>query len=358
MEKAKSTLKRKLIIAGIALLVIQLGLMGCMAILVGGQMMFFMPTAEVGIIEEYKLVGEATKVNWAEMLIYDTVRYENDFTEADPKETVYNFLIIEFERREKEYYCVEKDEKGNCIKEEYKWVTVEKSILHGKEKILGKLKQLGYENLDFYSTMEKYNQLNNDESLIIVFSGKDLEDLMDDFTPEQIEWANMLIEENFIFEMYGYVFDLPEHIPVAGGKFAWPTPTLHNVTSPYGWRTHPVTGERKFHYGVDIAGPNAMGQPIISVADGIVFQVNYTNNAAGYNVRIKHIDEDGNEWQSRYCHMSHIGVKAGQQVKQGDVIGAVGNTGRSTGPHLHFELKFCGQLVDPYPYINRKGVRE
>lgn len=352
MDKIKSTLKKKLIIAGLVLFSVQLGVMGCAAILFGSQIMMLLPTAEVAFAEEYKLVGQAAKVNWAEMLIYDTVRFENEFEEADPKETVYDFLIIEYERREKEYYCVEKDEEGNCIEEDYKWVTAEHTWLAGKEAIEGKLRALGYRKLDFYEIMNTYEDLNKQEEYIIRFSGKDLEDLLDDFNQDQLEWANILIHESFIYEMYGYIFDLPANIPVAADvKFAWPTPTLREITSPYGWRIHPTEKTRLFHYGIDIAGTNAMGQPIIAVADGEVFQVNYTNTTAGYNLRIKHFDEEGNEWESRYSHMSQMIVRAGDQVKQGDVIGAVGNTGRSTGPHLHFELRFGGQLIDAYPYI-------
>lgn len=311
-----------------------------------------LPAAELGMAEEYKQVGQASKISWSDMIIYDTVRFENELETADPKETVYEFLIIEYEQREKEYYCVLTDEDGNCLARGTRWITLEHQWLHGKNEIEGKLMELGYYGLDFFDVVSTYEKLNREEEFIITFSGKDLEDLMDDFTVDQIEWVNLLIEGNFIFEMYGEVFDLPEHIPVAGNvRFAWPTPTLNQVTSHFGWRVHPVTHERSFHYGVDISGPNAMGQPIIAIADGEVFQVNLTNTAAGYNLRIRHIDEEGNTWESRYCHMSQISVTPGDYVKQGDVIGAVGNTGRSTGPHLHLELKFEGQLVDPYPYI-------
>jgi|GEM_PF-2396148 len=352
--KGKKPFNKKLILFGLILFLIQITLMTCTALFFGTQINTLLPAAEIMFVEEYKQVGQKAMINWAEMLIYDTIRYDNNFEDVNPKETVFDFLVIEYERREK-VYSYTLDEEGNVIEEDYTWETVEKSFLYGKDTLKNKLRDIGYssKNYEFDEIVDAYKTLNNGESFIIIFSGKDLEDLMDSFTDDQLEWANLLISENYIFEMFGGVFDLPENIPVAGDvKFAWPTPTLRSVTSPYGWRIHPVKNVREFHYGIDIAGSNAMGQPIIAVRDGEVFQVNYTNTVAGYNVRIKHIDEEGNEWESRYSHMSQIIVKSGTLVKQGDVIGAVGNTGRSTGPHLHFELRFSGQLIDPYPYIN------
>ncbi|KAB3535639.1 M23 family metallopeptidase [Alkaliphilus pronyensis] len=354
MSIVKSYLKQKIIIAIIALLGIQISIMGCMAMLLGGNVIGnITPTADVAFAEEYKLVGHAAKVNWAEMLIYDTVRYENDFSEADPKETVYEFFGLDFEEREKEKYCVKVDEEGKCTKYETRWVTVEKRVVQGKEETFQLLDDLGYESdLSIFEITKIFIDLNKKDEYIIKFSGVGLEDLMTKLTADQIEWIYFLVSESFIFEMYGDIFDLPDHIPVAEDvKFAWPTPTLNIVTSPYGWRADPITNDRAFHYGIDISGENAMGEPIISIADGEIFQVNYSSSAAGYNVRVKHIDKEGYEWESRYCHMSQIQVVSGDKVKQGDVIGAVGNTGRSTGPHIHFELRFEGQLVDPYPYI-------
>ena len=353
MGGENKSMKKKLLLFGLILFLIQAAVMGCAAIFFGGQIMYLLPAAEVAFAEDYKLVGQKATVNWADMLVYDTVRYENDLEKANPRETVFDFLIIEFERREQHTEHTYDDE-GNLIDVDHYWVLVEKGFLYGKEFMRQKLNQWRFNarNFEFDEIIDTYRGLNNGEEFIIRFSSKDIEDLMDSFTEDQIEWANLLISGNFVFEMYGEVFDLPTNIPVAGDvKFAWPTPTLKNITSHYGWRVHPVTNVKDFHYGMDIAGPNALGQPIISVADGVVYQVNYTNTTAGYNVRIKHIDEEGYEWESRYCHMSQINVEPGTYLRQGDVIGAVGNTGRSTGPHLHFELRFSGQLVNPYFYI-------
>lgn len=351
-EKNK-TIQKKLLLFGLVLFLLQASVMGCTAIFFGGQIMYLLPAAEVVFAEDYKLVGQKATINWADMLIYDTVRYDNDLDKADPRETIFDFLVIEFERRERQTEHTLDDE-GNIVDVDHYWVLAEKGVLYGKETLLHKLRDWRFNTrgFEFDEIIDTYRGLHNGEEYIIRFSGKDIEDLMGSFTEEQVEWANLLISGNFVFEMYGDVFDLPTNIPVAGEvKFAWPTPTLKNISSDYGWRTHPVTNVRGFHYGIDITGPNALGQPIISVADGVVYQVNYSNSTYGYNVRIKHIDEAGYEWETRYAHMSQINVDVGSYLKQGDVIGAVGNTGRSTGPHLHFELRFSGQLVNPYYYI-------
>jgi len=114
-------------------------------------------------------------------------------------------------------------------------------------------------------------------------------------------------------------------------QFAFPLTTPRNISSPFGWRRDPLQGISKLHEGVDFAVP--IGTPILAVADG---EVTTGGNLNGYGLVII-IQHDNNTRESRYAHMSQIWVKPGQQVKAGTVIGLSGNTGRSTGPHLHFE---------------------
>lgn len=322
----------------------------------GSRNAAILPAPEEDTVLEYKEMAELANLDWADMIIFDTVRYENDFDMANPKETAWEFVIVNWEQWKE---VEQTDGDGNSY-------TVNMKIAEGtasnKEEILkyitDNLAVYPEEIRDILEVMKVLKDysgktVNGIEHFFNIGS-KDLEDVMKDnnFTEDQKDWARLLISENIVYEMFGEVLNLPDHIPVPGGSFfAWPTPTLHTVTSPYGWRIHPITGERRFHYGIDIAGANAHGQPVISVADGEVFQVNYSSGEAGYNIRIRHYDEEGNEWQSRYSHLSLMTVRIGDKVRQGDVIGAVGSTGGSTGPHLHFELKFEGQLLDPYPYI-------
>ncbi|MFM1949209.1 MAG: Murein DD-endopeptidase MepM [Pseudomonadota bacterium] len=111
-------------------------------------------------------------------------------------------------------------------------------------------------------------------------------------------------------------------------------------TSGFGMREHPILHTQRAHLGVDYAAPT--GTPVISVADGVVSESGY-QGAFGNMVVIQH-----NARQSTvYAHLSRINVKRGQTLKQGDLVGAVGTTGLSTGPHLHFEFRINGRHVDP-----------
>lgn len=116
------------------------------------------------------------------------------------------------------------------------------------------------------------------------------------------------------------------------------------VSCAYGWRNHPLWGDRRFHHGVDLAANQ--GTPIYAIAAGTVTIASYTD-ANGYYVSLSH----GNGFGSIYCHMTHYTVKSGQSVKQGEIIGYVGSTGWSTGPHLHFEIHKNGSSVNPMSYI-------
>jgi murein DD-endopeptidase MepM/ murein hydrolase activator NlpD len=116
------------------------------------------------------------------------------------------------------------------------------------------------------------------------------------------------------------------------------------MTSGYGTRTHPVLKRRMGHKGVDLAA--ATGTPIYATADGYVSKAEPFSSYGNY-VSIEH----GARIQTRYAHMSRIAVAAGTRVTKGDIIGYVGSTGRSTGPHLHYEVRIDGQAVNPVPYM-------
>ena len=118
----------------------------------------------------------------------------------------------------------------------------------------------------------------------------------------------------------------------------WPTKGW--VTSYFGMRKSPFTGRRVMHEGLDIAAN--IGTPVMATADGIVSQARYSHDY-GKMVVIEH----GYGYRTIFGHNSKILVKAGQRVKRGDVISKVGNTGRSTGPHLHYELRLNGVPIDP-----------
>ncbi|MEN6310407.1 MAG: M23 family metallopeptidase [Acidobacteriota bacterium] len=125
----------------------------------------------------------------------------------------------------------------------------------------------------------------------------------------------------------------PSIMPVAG----W-------VSSGFGLRVDPFTGREQMHWGLDIS--TNTGNPIMAPADGIVLQV-VTDKYLGKHVILSH----GNGITTTFGHMSNFNVRSGQQVKRGDVIGFVGQTGKAVGPHVHYEVHRDGKPVNPYNFI-------
>ena len=126
----------------------------------------------------------------------------------------------------------------------------------------------------------------------------------------------------------------------------WITPVSgYKLTSPFGMRKHPVLGVVRMHNGVDMAC--AQGTPIYATRAGKVTRTAYQAGGAGNYVSINHLDG----FSSVYMHMTHYVVSAGQTVSQGQLIGYMGNTGLSTGPHLHFGISYAGTYVNPLAYI-------
>ena len=137
-------------------------------------------------------------------------------------------------------------------------------------------------------------------------------------------------------------------IQFTGGAMVWPIAMEGTyITSGYGYRTHPIQGVYKKHAGIDISGANVYGAPVVAAADGVVI---YAGWISGYGncVMINH----GNGIVSLYGHGSEIITTMGATVKQGTIVMKVGSTGNSTGPHVHFEIRKNGQVVDPIPYLN------
>ncbi len=126
------------------------------------------------------------------------------------------------------------------------------------------------------------------------------------------------------------------------GQFMWPVAgtSTANVTSSFGYRVHPIFGDKRFHSGIDISANS--GTTIMAADSGTVVTAVYSSSYGNYVV-ISH----GGGTTTLYAHMSSMAVSAGQTVTKGQTIGYVGSTGWSTGPHCHFEVKIGGQLVDP-----------
>lgn len=120
--------------------------------------------------------------------------------------------------------------------------------------------------------------------------------------------------------------------------------TAQNITSGFGYRRDPFNGRGAMHAGIDFKG--AVGSPIFAAAEG---RVTFAGWQSGYGqaIEITH----GNGMLTRYAHLSRIGVRVGQAVAAGTTIGGLGNTGRSTGPHLHFEVRINDRAVNPRPFL-------
>ena len=127
---------------------------------------------------------------------------------------------------------------------------------------------------------------------------------------------------------------VPSRMPLNGSQ----------LTSGFGMRDHPVLGGRRQHQGIDLAAPS--GTPVYATADGIVSRADWYSSYGLY-ISVEH----GAAMQTRYAHLSRLAVAAGDTVKKGDLIGYVGSTGRSTGPHLHYEVRVDGLAVNPIPYM-------
>jgi murein DD-endopeptidase MepM/ murein hydrolase activator NlpD len=126
--------------------------------------------------------------------------------------------------------------------------------------------------------------------------------------------------------------------------------TIPGVSSNYGERIHPLTGERHFHAGVDLRAGE--GTAILAAAPGVVKR---SGERGGYGNAIE-VDH-GNGLSTLYAHASELNVREGQQIAAGQEIGAVGATGRATGPHLHFEVRLNGKPIDPRRALNAYGIR-
>jgi len=138
--------------------------------------------------------------------------------------------------------------------------------------------------------------------------------------------------------------DMAAHIPAISPIST--DPSTYRFTSPFGFRSDPITGVSKRHTGVDFACD--VGNPIYATGDGVVTKVAHERKGYGNHVEIDH----GFGYRSRYAHMDDISVEEGQRVTRGDYIGTTGRSGRVTGPHLHYEILYRKDYVNPSLYLD------
>jgi murein DD-endopeptidase MepM/ murein hydrolase activator NlpD len=157
--------------------------------------------------------------------------------------------------------------------------------------------------------------------------------VMDQRSSSKIDWLTAV--ESRLFDLKIQNSMVPTEEPVKGGR----------IGSPFGYRIDPFTGHSALHTGLDF--PADIGTPILAAAGGVVV-VQEFHPAYGNMIEIDH----GNELITRYAHASTVTVKKGDIVKRGQLVAKVGTSGRSTGPHLHFEVLVSGVPQDPRPFLN------
>ena len=192
---------------------------------------------------------------------------------------------------------------------------------------------------DLVATGEEYQKLLDKAESQADKVGDKLDDAKDDLKDAKYQqWLSTSVPAK---PSGGSGSGVPNNV---GGK-TWLTPCkFSRVSSPFGWRIHPIYGDRRFHYGIDLSA--SKGTPIVATRAGVVTRTTY-DSSSGYYVVIDH--QDG--FSSKYLHMTHYIVSPGQKVAAGQVIGYVGSTGASTGPHLHFSILYKGEHVNPANYI-------
>ena len=196
------------------------------------------------------------------------------------------------------------------------------------------LRQLIAKGQEFEAMIEESEDLQDELMQEIAQAEKDLK------AAEYQEWLATYVPPT----TYPSNTTTPSTSAPSSSGWVCPVP-YYTLTSPFGMRVHPISGKWKMHNGVDMAA--AQGTPIYAAKSGKVTVTSFQAGGAGYYVSINH----GDGFSSVYMHMTHYIVSPGQYVTAGQVIGYVGSTGGSTGPHLHFGISYNGSYVNPMNYI-------
>ncbi len=214
---------------------------------------------------------------------------------------------------------------------------MKEDLLVQKEEVIG-LKQVQDEKKAELDTLRAESQA------IIDKLQKDIDAFEREYESAKQAEAAARAEAERLRQQSDQTIQLPANY--TGGAFLWPSNTTRLVTSPYGYRIHPVTGRSRFHAGIDIGA--AYGTSILAANDGVVIVSGYNSGGYGNYVVINH----GGGYTTLYAHCSSLLVSRGQTVSRGQVIAKCGSTGMSTGPHIHFEVQYNGSTTNPMQYFN------
>lgn len=209
--------------------------------------------------------------------------------------------------------------------------------------------------------LEAKSQKAQDLLAELIAKGEEFDALMSQLEDEEKEYADKLADKEAEYDEAKYKEYMATATqptkPAGGGNggsptidtsgITWVIPCDYTkVTSAFGWRIHPIEKVEKFHNGVDLWAPGIKGKPIYATRDGVVAYAGYYGTG-GWTVKVDHLDG----FQSIYMHMTHYIVAEGDYVTAGQIIGYVGSSGGSTGPHLHFEVRYNGDPINPMQLI-------
>ena len=244
----------------------------------------------------------------------------------------FNTLMPTKPRKTEDFKMVEipKEENSNSKKEKKSWKEIfnitTKSEL--KKETESSMKMLTNQIDSLKMMLKNYHNGNNQSNVDYKKMKDSLFELMQNFQTEKKQ------EKDFETTFEG----LRKNISM-------PLRNRISVTSPYGTRMHPIFGTAKMHNGIDL---KANYEDVHAVLDGIITEAGWDSKGGGNYIKIKHF----NRFETSYLHLSEIYYKVGEKVRAGFIIGKSGNTGNSTGPHLHFAVKEFGQSINPYHFLN------
>ena len=203
---------------------------------------------------------------------------------------------------------------------------------------------------NFTSRSDLKTELDSLKSLMKQYNGAEqfrkmqYENLQDSLHQLILKSENDKIKNNTQIQQPINISDEKEWMPSLS-KIVMPLKSNLYITSGYGSRIHPIFGSLKMHNGIDL---KANYEDVHAVLDGIITEAGWDSKGGGNFIKIKHF----NRFETSYLHLSEIYCKVGEKVRAGFIIGKSGNTGNSTGPHLHFAVKEFGQSINPYHFLN------
>ena len=203
---------------------------------------------------------------------------------------------------------------------------------------------------NFTSRSDLKTELDSLKSLMKQYNGAgqfrkmQYENLQDSLHQLILKSENDKIKNNTQIQQPINISDEKEWMPSLS-KIVMPLKSNLYITSGYGSKIHPIFGSLKMHNGIDL---KANYEDVHAVLDGIITEAGWDSKGGGNYIKIKHF----NRFETSYLHLSEIYYKVGEKVRAGFIIGKSGNTGNSTGPHLHFAVKEFGQSINPYHFLN------